>query len=449
MRFGYLKIENFFAISDAQVDLADQGLVLVQGENKDESSADSNGAGKSTLPDALCWCLYGQTARGVVGDAVVNRKAKKNTMVGVSILESDDLYEVIRWRKHKKFKNKVFVTRIAPDGTSTDLTKGTDKETQTVIGNILGCSYDVFRAAIYAGQEEMPNLPGMTDKILKTLIEQAAGIEVLERAYDIARSRARDVEARNTAVEDELSRLGDKERMILDEISNHEAQSEIWEKTRKQRLEENKARIREMIKNTKKLKTEIEDKDEVEGALAEIDATLKGVEGENKKRAELEDALRGEVTVEAAAKANMDGENNALTNAIEKCDAVSENVGENCDECGKPIEIEDVAEAQRIAENKVVETSASHAALKQAFEDASESVRERQGALSKFIDDMTMSATRSQRRASLDAPWSRSWRSSMRSPRTRMRARTGSPTASAGWPRKILTWRVPRTPSSA
>lgn len=45
---------------------------------------------------------------------------------------------------------------------------------------IVGCSADVFTSAVYAGQERMPDLPSMTDKTLKMLIEEAAGIEVLE-----------------------------------------------------------------------------------------------------------------------------------------------------------------------------------------------------------------------------------------------------------------------------
>ena len=54
MKFVNLIIENFGAIGSANIALGDQGLVLIQGENKDDSSAMSNGAGKSTVPDALC-----------------------------------------------------------------------------------------------------------------------------------------------------------------------------------------------------------------------------------------------------------------------------------------------------------------------------------------------------------------------------------------------------------
>lgn len=43
MEFLTLKINNFLTIGEARLDLANRGLLLVQGENKDNSSADSNG----------------------------------------------------------------------------------------------------------------------------------------------------------------------------------------------------------------------------------------------------------------------------------------------------------------------------------------------------------------------------------------------------------------------
>jgi DNA repair exonuclease SbcCD ATPase subunit len=190
-----LRIANFLTIGDSgDLALTGKGLVLIQGKNEDDPSATSNGSGKSSIPDALCWALYGMTARGASGDAVVNNKAKKDCLVQVVLRDGDSVYMVARYRKHKDFKNslRVWVWNPAstyPKGTAVDMTRGTDKETQTLVEQIMGCSYDVFKAAIYAGQEQMPDLPGMTDKELKLLIEQAAGTERLERAYEIARTK--------------------------------------------------------------------------------------------------------------------------------------------------------------------------------------------------------------------------------------------------------------------
>ena len=194
MKFNSLSIANFLTVQCANVFLADRGLNLLQGINEVDSSATSNGAGKSTIADALCWALYGTTARGASSDQVINNVAKKNTAVAVDLQDGATGYRITRYRKHATFKNSTTVLQMDSAGAIVDLTKGTEKETQAVINQILGCSLEVFKGAIYAGQENMVDLPGQTDKALKVLIEEAAGVEQLEAAYGVARTKAAEAE---------------------------------------------------------------------------------------------------------------------------------------------------------------------------------------------------------------------------------------------------------------
>lgn len=192
MKIEAVCIQNFLAISDARVELNDKGLVLIQGENLDDSSADSNGTGKSSIVDALCWGLYGVTARGVSGDAVVNRTEGKDCSVCVYLNDNGKSYIVHRTRKHSTLKNQTKVT-VKTAEAITDISKGTEKETQKVINRVMGCSLDVFKAAVYSGQESMIDLPSLTDKNLKMIVEEAAGIERIEKAYEVARKEAEEV----------------------------------------------------------------------------------------------------------------------------------------------------------------------------------------------------------------------------------------------------------------
>ncbi|BBI61763.1 hypothetical protein HSBAA_30690 [Vreelandella sulfidaeris] len=185
MQFDHLQIENFLSIGEAEVSLANRGLMLIQGKNLENGGASSNGAGKSSLVDAVFWCLYGKTARGVGTDDVINDAAGKECRVILTIKDDADVYLVTRHRKHSKGKN-----RLTVEHNGTDITLGTDKQTQELVNKIVGSSESVFANSVYAGQEAMPDLPMRTDKELKALVEEAAGIDRLNEAYKLQREKS-------------------------------------------------------------------------------------------------------------------------------------------------------------------------------------------------------------------------------------------------------------------
>ena len=76
MKFLRLKIDNAFVIDKAEIDLDQQGLVLVTGESEDGGS---NGSGKSSLcTKALIWGLFGRTPNGEKGDVVNKNSGRKS-----------------------------------------------------------------------------------------------------------------------------------------------------------------------------------------------------------------------------------------------------------------------------------------------------------------------------------------------------------------------------------
>jgi DNA repair exonuclease SbcCD ATPase subunit len=238
MKFNQLSVQNFLALESAVIQLKDKGLHLIQGKNNDDSSASSNGAGKSSLVDALCWCLFGQTARGVKGDTVVNRAAKKDCRVQVTFEVGHTIYSAIRHRKHGTFKNGLIVEvqGATPSDPPVDLSRGTDAETQKVLESILGCSYEVFMAAVYSGQEVMPDLPRMKDRELKTLIEEAAGLQRIERAYEESRAKAVSVSSEVTKLTASLeSANAEKSRADVALVAATE-QFDAWELARGDRV---------------------------------------------------------------------------------------------------------------------------------------------------------------------------------------------------------------------
>ena len=98
MRFDKIKIKNFMAIGEAEIDLSGQGFVSITGRNyTDVDNADgnvSNGSGKSSLAEAVAWVLSGQTIRGTKD--VQNYYTKDDCSVEVWFESRENKYRICR-----------------------------------------------------------------------------------------------------------------------------------------------------------------------------------------------------------------------------------------------------------------------------------------------------------------------------------------------------------------
>ncbi|MCK1543331.1 AAA family ATPase [Bradyrhizobium sp. 179] len=375
MKFGTLTIDNFMAIGEAKVNLADRGLVLIQGINDYESSADSNGAGKSSIADALSWVLYGTTARGESGDDIVNNETGKNCRVMVDVTEGDDVYRVTRYRKHHKGKNRLEVLKLDPSGTITELTKGTDKLTQSVVEQIIGCSHEVFCGAVYAGQERMPDLPGMTDKQLKMLIEEASGATVLEACYTEANTKVR---AAEQALKDATAavQVADRQhRDAVEMVTVYKGNETDWNDDRKKSILEIGA-----VAKTKK--TEVEERIAelagmgdaviIRNRIEALDKQIAAVSAEQAQDRTNTNSLQIATRKADAAKIAFDHAKKALERARKDYADLDHQVGCPCSTCDRPFTAEDIEPAKKLANDKVADAMRDVALAKKDMEDAAQ-----------------------------------------------------------------------------
>ena len=165
-------VENFLSFSKASFDFCDQGLVLVEGENKDDASAKSNGSGKSAMIDALVWCLFGTTLRGYQNDDVVNRRVGDDCLVTVTLERDEETIVVARARRHSKLKNSLRVSDAHEDRSGPS-----NAETQELVEEILGCSMRTFLSSVVFGQDSAYRFSSLTDKEQKEILDTRAGPE--------------------------------------------------------------------------------------------------------------------------------------------------------------------------------------------------------------------------------------------------------------------------------
>lgn len=394
MKFPYALLENFMGIGRAEVNLADKGLVLIQGVNEDDTSSESNGAGKSSIPDGIAWIAYGATRKvgstSLSADGVVNTTTGKNTYGVLHAVEDDGSYYVIeRWRKksHKGKRAGCAIAYHAADGTLIkDLTGGTDKLTQVEIDKALGASEEVFLAAIYAAQESLPDLPAMTDTELKKLIEEASGITTLVRAYEIARKKLGEIQREQDSWRLEHVRTENEVRGIqtrIDDLSNRQSQYEGRRKTEVASLTNDARQAVERAKRAKQKRDEI-DPVTIQAKMDKLDKDIEAVHEENERESELNLALTDAVSKLTTANTIYNGLVASAQERRAELDNIKSRVGTPCRECGKDYCDDDIHQAKELATERLrIEVTKAKEAQKD-LEDLRTAERSARSALDTF-----------------------------------------------------------------
>ncbi len=359
MYFGELSIKNFLVIGEAEVDLHNCGLTLIEGRNEDDESANSNGAGKSSLVDALCWCLYGVTGRGVSGDAVINKKAKKECVVGVEVwTEGLNCYYIERGRKSSRIGNNLIVQHVIVDGNDVgsgcELTKTTVADTQALVNDLLGCSYEIFTSSIYAVQEKMPDLPALTDKALKTLIEEAAGIDKLQRASEIAHAKYQDCVRLTTEtqgkIENLTSELSNNKKLLDDVVYERETHIRNATLERAQQL-----RYKDLLESELKKASAlpVEAVEAIEKKKAEIQAKIDEYSFIEAKGAEKQRLAMSAQSHCVMTKKEIEKEKEKIADLNKEINNLEAKIGTHCSECGKVYQAEDLETAKKAIETQI------------------------------------------------------------------------------------------------
>lgn len=357
MQILQLEISNFLTIGEAKLTLNDKGLVLIRGENLEEPSAKSNGAGKSSIPDALYWCLYDETAREESGDAVINVTAKKNCRVITILQDGEVIYRIARHRKHATHKNATTVhamtlaqyeiyKRDGSLGEATDLAKGTEKETQAKIVEIIGSSKEVFSASIYAGQEQMPDLPKMTDKQLKMLIEEASGTERLERAYVVAQSKVNAAKLLLAGASGDITRI---EQSIVDSdlrLRTSAARFKEYEEKRKEKSGAIIAQIADKEEAITKTMVTIDamQPDKIDAGIKLLTGRLDAIKPMNAELERLRKVAQDAGVVVSSIRIKLDAAETQKRHLVAGYENAEEEMKKPCSACGKPHTADEIDE---------------------------------------------------------------------------------------------------------
>lgn len=207
MEFTRIRVQNFLSYEDATFELANRGLVLLQGRKIGSSAFTSNGAGKSSLvPEALLYALFNRTLRyGTKVTKVVRRAVGKDCLVTLEGRTADGLSVVIqRPQKHRTLDHPIITIGETEH-------HGADAVQEKVTELLGGVTWESFTSALVFAKKFFT---GMTDaerkRVLEELLELGqinafakvakAELAELDRQLAAAREDCRVIEGRLTAL---------------------------------------------------------------------------------------------------------------------------------------------------------------------------------------------------------------------------------------------------------
>lgn len=271
MKFINIKAKNFLSFKELELDLDNRGLVLLTGKNLDDKSGtfDKNGIGKSSLVASIFYALFGETPDGRSSDAVINKDAKKNTTVELTLEVAGNTYVITRGRK----KN---VLKVTQNGEPMEFS--TMKETQANIEQLIGIPEEVFRTTLFFDGHYTTPFSEMTDKQKKEFLSAIVDLSVYSRAHDRTKEEIKETKASISAVESNI--------VIASEASKRELENVERLKATLAQYESNLEQAQVSLANYDESKTEVLAKSLLEATkvLEEVSAYKTTNEAQNALR---------------------------------------------------------------------------------------------------------------------------------------------------------------------
>lgn len=167
MKLKYVEIENILSIQEIRLVFGETGLVLLDGWNHDDETA--NAAGKTAILNSIAYGIYGKFPRKISA-ADILRNGTKSGHVKVGIEVANVLYEVMRSRPNS--------LRFWIDGLEKDIT-------QVEFESYIRLNYDQYLISQYSAQTEGLKLISLNDSGKKDFFLQLMNLE----NFDISKKK--------------------------------------------------------------------------------------------------------------------------------------------------------------------------------------------------------------------------------------------------------------------
>lgn len=283
MNLKSVEARNFMSFKDIAFKIESKGLTLIEGVNRDEGG--SNAAGKSSLTDAISWCLFGKTVRGLKADEVINRSVGKNCAVMLEIEHGGHDYIVSRYRKDSKFQDRYMIYRGRQK-----IELGSLAATEEWTLNEFAIDPDLFRCTVLYSQGETFNFVDENNKAQKDILSKIMRLDY-EQYFEKTKARLKEMIKQTDECNRQLTVLDS--HLEPDIEAKFERLEKEWEETKQFKLDR-------ILKNIKLFEdrlgaVEVPESEKIEKRLAFVKALIEKV-GEGIDKLAKKDAEHGLLT---------------------------------------------------------------------------------------------------------------------------------------------------------
>jgi len=263
-----------------------EGTTLVDGFNYDDNTPE--GSGKSAILNALCWGLFGKIPKDANVDDVI-REGQKSCSVEVYFNEDskDDETYIFRTRK----PNELGMHFTWRKGSTTE--KGKDaKETQKMIEEYIGMSFETFCQSVYFAQNYPNKFVTATEDQKGKILSEIQDLMIFDRARKKTLAEIKENDLDLMAIKKDLERQRSVEERYESELSNIEQLKSVFNREKQEKIAElrdSSDTIGNQVKQLLKTHAEFTE----EECLVERDRINKGIRELIEEKARFKEELRG------------------------------------------------------------------------------------------------------------------------------------------------------------
>ena len=256
MKLLAIRVTNFRSFSAEQVfSFPDKpGLYFMQGINRVEPRLGANGAGKSTIWDALTWCLFDKTPKGLRAGDVNNWESGKGTKVELDFALADQ--DNVLWTITRTWKpNSWRLSHIAEMITDEEVVDLTKDPSNPILAD-LRLGFEPFLNSILTAQGQ-PMFLDLKHDAQAALFSDVMGLDRWLGYSSTASKKASSQDSVNRVLERKLADLDGR----LSQIGKKDLDLAVneWEAKRRHDLDELETRYQKRLGDLDQLKTKTQD----------------------------------------------------------------------------------------------------------------------------------------------------------------------------------------------